>query len=743
MAFKYEINGQVIEFDKEPTTEDIDFAASQLGGEQVSQGQRERARPEEFLTGGERVSTGFRVEPEKFLARRREELGLAPGTPLEPTPGTASFIENIRDIPLDVADMIGPAFPVLGQILGGIGGAVASTPTGGVAAPAAIAAGGVGGAAGGEIARQAVGEFFNLEDKGLGDRAKRVLMEGAFGALGEGIALGGNALLKTTKRGIIKAGEKLLSKGGIEKFAKHFSTITRKLDPEKFNFALKATRVGDDTIYKKEFAERAFSNKFVDNLLFGKSNNAMKQIKNLARKREAFVPIKELYKKYLGVSDEAVEMAIKHGSKLESIGTSKSILNSMKQINRKIPDMFDDVGKRLGKERNLLAKQAGQVDVSDLVSQVNKQLGDELAAKSGMLNIVGDGIYEINPSFAVTSQGRTQAKSFIDIITKFFGKQGTGISSAKEVALKKAIINGDEALIKKITRGKFFTSKVSSNFEDFIGKLKSFDVQISGKEFESLGKLSPELTVYLQGLRGITDTVADRVGNVSVKALNQEFKTLVKNASLLREGSKVKNVSQLEDVLFKYVKPSNITEEIESKQLHQFLKKNVGTDVFNNIKAYKAFKEFDGISTKFKTSAKKQSLVNIMENAFSPGNSEALTLLREFVDPVLSDTLKPGLNAMRHTTAKAIHDDSVSLLKARFLAAGLGIGGLFGGFGGATAGLLGGISLQNPKLLQLLLRKAGKAPTKAAIDFAVPQVKRGATIGGAQLLKTLLQKSNP
>ena len=693
-----------------------------------------QATPDQFLTGEERLKTGFTLDPLATVEQKVAERGLASGTPLEPTPGTASLIANIKDLPLDVLDIVGPAFPALGQIAGGI----LAAPSG----PGGIAAAGIGGAIGGETARQAIGAFLNAEEKGLGERAKRVAMEGAFGAVGEGIAAGGNLLIKATKKGIVKAGEKLLSKKGLEGFAKVFGKITRNLDEDTFGFALRSSKAGDQSVFSPKFSNKEFTTDFTDNLFFGKSNNVMSQIKALGAKREARQPIKELYKNFLGVSDDAFDMAVKHGAGLEKLGTSKSVIGAVKNINKTLPKMFDDLGKDIGKARLNLAKTAGGVDVGDVVSAANKELGDSLSSV-GFLNQVADGVYEINPTAAITSQGRTQAKSFVDIITKFFSRTKGDFNDA---AIKKALTEGDDAALKRLTRGKFFTSNVDETYGKFAKKLKNLDVQISGKEFDNVGQLSPQLAGYLKGVRAATEKAANEVGDTTVSALNKEFATLVDNAALLREGSKVKNVAELERVFFKYLNPKTPVEKLQQVQLNNFLKKRVGSKVFENIQAFKSLKELSGIQNTFEAASGKQNLVNLMKNAFSEGNSERMKLLINSIDPVLPKSLKPGLNAQIHTTAEALQKDTLSILKARFLSSGLGLplaiggisGGLVGGPIGATAGLTVGAALQNPKLLQALIQSAAK-PGVALPSIAAPQLGRGTAVGGSQLLKGLLQ----
>lgn len=730
-----------------PLTEQEEFELLSLERERAlsqgqEQGQPDVATAEQYLPTKERLTTGFRVNPEQYLEQQRQQRGLAPGTPLEPTPDSASFMANVLDIPSDLIDAVGPAFPAVGQFIGGAIGAAASTPTGGTAAPMSIAAGGVAGAAGGEIVRQAIGEFLNLEDAGITDRAKKVALEGAFGAVGEGVYLGGNALLNATKKGILKSGAKLLSQKGLEGFVKGFSKIVNNLDPEKFDFAMKAAKSGDNSIFQQSYASKDFSNKFLNDFFFGSDGNIMNQINKLSQFKGSREGIKQVYKDTLGVSDEAFDMASKHGKWLEFKGTSSNVIKSLKEVNSKIPKLFNEIGDELSVARLDLAKQAGSVDVSDMLSAVNKQLGDSLSQK-GLLTVSGDGIYQINPSFSVTSTGRTQAKSFADIVTKFF-KPTKPFSSQQENLLKKAIVEGDEETIKNITRGKYFTSNVDSTYKDFANKLRAFDVQISGKEFDAVGELSPDLTVYLRGLRDVSNKVAEKVGNVDVPILTKEFSTLADNASMLRNGSKVKDIGELETLMMKFTNPKTPVDALQARELNDFLKKRIDSKVFDNIKAFKAFNELKLKKDNIETSHALQKMVNVMRDAFGEQKSELLTFFEKNIDPFVPSKYKIALNAKRHTVAEALQKDSLSLLKARFLSSGLMIGGAVGGgLTGGTLGLATGMALQNPKVLQKLIRLSARAKNvNMPKNIPFPNIKREQAIGGTQLLKSLLSSGS-
>ena len=758
---KYSVNledGRIAQIETETpveSNEQMQQIIAQQMGQSQEQPSNDVATPDQYLNQKERFQTGFRVEPEKYLEDKRASMNLASGTKLEPTPQTASLMANIRDIPNDFLDMIGPMFPVVAQIGGGILAGLASIPTtGGTALPLAVAGGGVAGAITGEIGRQAVGKWMDLEDKGFSDRAKRVAIEGAFGAVGEGAAIGMNVALKATKRGIIKAGEKLLSRKGIEGFVKGFGKITRNFGPDEFQHALTSNRQGDDSVLKKAFASKDFGDNFTKELFFGekivngkivKQGNVARQIRNLASKKGAKEPIKQLYKEYLGLSDETFNMAVKYGQSIDKFG-SKNVISEINKINSKIPAMFDDLGKKLGKARTNFASKVPGADVSQQLSAVNTQLADGLT-NVGMLRQVAPGTYEIASDYAITGEGRTQSKSFIRYIDKFFSKTKDA-GKTNMALLEKALISGDDDAVKAITRGKYFTPNIEMMFGDFAQSMKSLEAQISKKEFAQMGKLSPDLAGFIKGLRGVTESVADKHGDIAIKALNNEYRALAESADLLRSGSKVKNVQELSSVMSKYINPKDVIEEQTAKNLDTFLKTKVGSDVFEKIKGFKALNQLKGLETDLTKTKGRQSFVDMMKSGFSEGNSVKRDLIEKNIDPFLPKNLKISLTAKNHTTAIALQEDALSLLKARFLSSGIGLpamvgagtGGFVGGYRGATAGLIGGMGLQNPKILQMLVKMAAKAPARQASTQAVKGLSRTPVVGGTQLLKGLLNQ---
>ena len=745
-----------VEADTQPTPEEVVGFINQ-------QQPRTEARPDEFLSPTERLQTGFRTDPEKFLETKRAERGLAPGTPLEPT---GFSLENLRDLPNDVLDAVGPAFPAIGQIIGGILGAKIAILSGGVATPA-IFAGGAAGSGIGEAARQAIGQvLLGFEQGTIGERAGRVALETALGAAGEGAAIGLNSLIRLTKRGMITSANRLLKRGP-QAFAKGFGRIARNVDGKQAIFAINRLKKGDASVLSRRFSSTEFANSFANRLVFGKPALAdtveqravdlSKQIFKLSKRIPgAKEPVKDLFRQIAGITDETFEIVSKGGSKILERSSPKGILSLGKRITSKLDDLFKTTGDDLIKARRSLADSAKLVDVTEPLTQVNTLLGEELS-RVGFLVREGPGLFSINPNFAGTRTGSAQAQMFGQLVARFFKSEGSDalISAASKgsvEAVKKLAdagrisLRGVRGASRKAT--KIFSVQNNINFGDFIKRLGTIDVQISGNEFKALGKLSPSLTTYLRGVRGITDAVADQVGNVQVKTLNAAFRELAEGAAPIRQGTRLKDAGAVEKILNKFASPktTGITRET-GEAFNTFVQKNVGVNFIKELNEFRAAQEIKGLSRRFGFTDEKKALVGLMKSAFKDKPAVVLDEFSRTIDPFLPERLKVALNARRHTVAESLTKDATSLLRARFIGGALGVGGLGaivggpqGAFTGATFALGTGFALQNPKILQQLLKFAASQGGRRIPQTAARQLPRGAGVAATQALRGLVDR---
>ncbi len=734
--------GQVIRMTGEsaPSEQDIQQAFSQIP--QLKQ----KAGKEDFISPQERLSGGFRspADLETRREQQRAERGLAPGTPLEPT---GFNLENLLDFPADVLDAIGPAFPAVGQILGGVLGGAASVPsTGGSTLPAAVAAGGVGGAVTGEAVRQAIGDFLGFDQGSVGERAGRLALEGALSTGGEVASLGLNTLLRNTKKGILKAVTNLSKKQGFETFVKHTQRIFRNTKPEMVDDAISLLRKGDGSVLNPDFAKTNFLNEFSQKFLFGNTDDVAQNIKRLTSKPISREPLRQTFQFLTGISDEAFEVATRKGDILSKATSEKEVLGLARKISEVLDKSFKTIGRELGQARIDLATKAKVVDVSDALQAANLELADNLT-RSGFLINEGNGAFSINTSFAVTPTGRSQRALFSEMITRFFGK-AKNFTSAQENALKKAIIEGNEDIIKKITRGKMFSVNNPMAFGKFSDALKIIDVQISGNEFKTLDRLSPAMAGYLKNLRGITLSVAEQIGDTRVPRLTSAFSELARTATPLRQGSKIRDVGQVESILKRYANPKAAEAATdEGLALNDLLKRTLNIDFLDNLKTFNAAQEISKINSVKGKIASKTKLASLMKTAFTEESGQiALQDITQVVDGVLPETLKIGLNAKRHAIATALNKDALSILRARFASTalfapvlGAASGGTIGGIEGATAGLGIGFMVQSPQLAKALVKlaaKKGKIP--AGLSKSTPQFNRAVPVGTSELLRQLI-----
>lgn len=108
---------------------------------------------------------------------------------------------DLADLPGDIADIIGPALPIIGGIIGGTAGTVISAPTVAGIPLGAVAGAGAGGAAL-EGGRRAIGDLLNVDQRFSGKPAdfsptgevvKGIAVEGAMNTIGE---VGGQLIVR-------------------------------------------------------------------------------------------------------------------------------------------------------------------------------------------------------------------------------------------------------------------------------------------------------------------------------------------------------------------------------------------------------------------------------------------------------------------------------------------------------------------------------------------------------------------
>jgi len=737
-----------IEADKQPSPEEVISFINQ--GQQS--GPATQATPDQFLSAGERFATGFEFDPLEAVAQKRAERGLAPGTPLEPT---GFNIENLKDFPSDILDAIGPAFPAVFQLLGGLSGAAVGAASGGVIAPLTIAKGGVAGAAGGEVLRQFIGsQILDHDEATVGQRLGKVAVEGALATVGEGAAIGVNLAIRQTKTGILKAANNLLKKGSLDKFTEIFGSITRGFDELKTRFSLRALRNKDERILSKKFANPGFLDDFTDDLLYSK--DLTKNIQGLATaKPGAREPIKSLFKEYLKLTDDVLDTVIDQGPKLNKFKNENVILKLGDDIKNVVagkgtkPGLLDSIGKRLGTARINLAKEAGgaPVDLTDVNNIIIPKL-----TNSGLLKpVLGEEKkilgFQINESFAVTQTGKAQMKLFGPLINRLFKKETIKAADVIEKAMKEGLKGPELAKLLETTKTKtFFSPRNTVKYRTFAKKLANLDVQISGNEFKNIGQLSPELTKYLAALRNIPREIAEKHGDESLIALTDEFSNVAEIFKPLRKAISVNDREGVEAFMRSISNKNVLLSRLRSARQIDDLLKTKGVDLFGTLDKFQAANAIKGLEDPIVRAKSRQPLINLMKGSFQQEESAVLSAIKEGIDPFLAKGKGIFDNATTHVVARDLHASAVSLLKARFLqnalitpTAGAAVGGIVGGREAATLGLVGGFALQNPAVLRILLKVAAKQQGKTLKGLPTKKIPREAIVSGIQLIKSLVQ----
>ena len=703
-----------------------------LESQTQQQGLPDKASEDQFLDIKERFKGGFRSpkDLENVREGQRAERGLAPGTALEPT---GFNFRNLLDLPADIADMIGPAFPVVGAVTGSLaGGGV----TGGVGAIAAGAAG----AGTLEAVRQQIGDsVFGFDQGSATDRAGRVLMESGFALLGEAAGQGLNVALKATKSGLIKAANTLLKKKGLDSFMKHFGKLARNADGNVIKFSLADLRAGNKATLSNSFSDEKFVGKFF-NKLFGHGDDFTKKMSKLGKPAKSRGEFRDLYARLFGLQDDVFDTVVTSGaSKVNQASNPSFLKNLAKRIDKQLPKTFKTLGDDLTKARDAIVGRADKVaGIEDLVgkslSQVNTSLADDLV-KVQMLIPEGGGTFSFNQDFIRTPTGKSQFNIFKNFMADFFGT-ADDFSQAK----LQSLVNAGEVSVDdlfKISGGKkiLLTPNKQSTFKSFSNNLKKLDIQISGAEFGSVKDLSPSLAKYIKGLRGVTTQVADQLGDTRLSSLTKGYSQLVDTVKDIRG----KDVGGIEQALRKFSNSKVGTQALEDNQaLNSFIKNNFDVDVNKQLSLFKANQTLKEFNRTFGTEKGQQALTGIMKDAFSETNANVLGRLEGSVDKFLPADFKIALNSRRHTAARAITKDAESLLKARFLSNALlaGTGFAAGGPLGAAGTVGVGLTLQRPEVLKALLSGASKVGGKTIPQTAAKQLPRGASQMLAQLLKT-------
>ncbi len=527
---------------------------------------------------------------------------------------------------------------------------------------------------------------------------------------------------------------KVAAGGRADKFAAVAGQILKNTEPEQIQFAIDTIRKkGADAILNPTVASEDYGINFIKDNFFG--NDISKTIKDLAKSNPQVV--RNLYTGVLGLLAKEVDTMIDQGPAIYRMNNPGVMAQLTKNIVEGISNpktgtgLLDQAGKDLGDARIALIKQAAGVDAKGLTEN-NANLFTKLV-NVGMLKPESNGGFSIVKDWAGNlGTGKQQQKIFTDYLDRFARKEVMSPSAVFEKAAK-----GDKeaiaqlANIRQAGQDSSLRKTVTTYFPDnnlkygeFAKKLGTFDTQISGHEFDAVGKMAPDLQQAVKGLRDITNTVADQVGNKTVPMLNEQFRTLAEDLGPLKQLVKSGSMSDIQSYFTKIAEEKDLpVQSANWSKLNELLKPK-GINLLSDLNAYSA----SNLASKINTDEGKMKLLTSAQDIFDKAweKKPLNDYIRKNVDSYLPSNMKILDNGKIHIVAKSLDKDARSLLKARFISTGvLGMAGLqAGGPVGALAGMVGGFQAQDPRVLQGLLKFAaarGQGVAGKASTVTVPR----------------------
>lgn len=758
--------------DSPPSEQELETIFSQLGSKQTSQ-----ATPDQYLSPQERLATGFEVSPEKRVAELRAEKGLALGTPMEPV---GFNLENLMDLPNDILDIAGPAMPVIGSIVG----AIASTPAGAVSGGAATIGASALGAGVGETARQAIGEIiFDTQDADMRDRLIRVGGEAVLAGVGEGVGLGAIKLINKGAKGLVKTGNKILSKQGASSYARWFNKMFHMIPIDDTNYAIRTMRQGIKDAIDPKFSGLDGGTFVQDKLIktiFGKEGIA-KTIKQYGNNEG----VRSFYKSYLGLTDDVIDSVFKYGPDAIDNINDTALANLSNTIYEKLPILIDDVGKSLSQARLSMANNAGGEEVTKLVTErmtsLNKMLASRLQ-QEGIVVPVGKGFRVDKGAIKAGTKSSQKVAMFDNFIQDFFKKVKPKNPVLQELDTISKLGDGQEILSRLTQLQSKLPENISSQVnlvDEFLGGKLSQTVQglseLMGEApiFEPArkltfskvakemtrwknalddanfkGPLSSILTEYKKGITQMTEEVARMTGDDIVVDLASKYSQLLElGEPLLKSATIPQDIGVIENTLTRLY---GISKESGARSrlinMDRFLKQNLDVNLISTMDRLGARKALMEAGAREDQVIKR--LMSISNAPYSRTNANTVRTIANTIDKQLKRTDKISHILRAASASKHIHTESAQLFRGRLIqntltglggGAGLLAGGLPAGVAMAGAGFGAGMAIQRPAAAKAAIKLASKRGGKQLVAPTVSS-GRGASAGIqtlAQLLKTI------
>lgn len=555
-------DGTVINFEGQPTPEDIDaaYASVKGGGGGESAGIQLAPLPTEPQSMGpdasgeaplgQRFAAGFKANKSQEMAYYQRQN---PNSTVSMDNGGNVLVDGKRVDPagLELGDVV-EALPGLPQNVAGIAGGLAGAAAGTAAMPGVgTVAGGMAGAAGaqaaGDLARVQAGRMFGM-DPSLADAAGSAGFEGAMGAAGEagGQLLGKAAQavsprLKELAAPVLRAYDKVGKKFGSEGRAMFWSRIVSGVKDERVpREAIEELSKGNMRVLDEATTNETFLRTAADKALFGKSDTTPERhIYELYEKspQEA----QDIARDFLGMPDDVFKSIIDNRGQIPAAFKDDGM---MTRITNRFQDRLmaakKSIGDAAGQAHNefyQMIKDSPMGKVKQDMTEANRALIEKLKPYHVLLETpVTDPVtgktklaYALNPDYQSLG-GKEIYNHYEHLLDKMFGtmKEGGQKFYVPENSIQLKDLVRDEA-----TRSILYTDKL-------------FD--------EKLRQTAPALADYMSRYREKIYQAAEhpsmRFGKL--RAASKDYADFAKLTSEVRGLNDLNNPQAVESVLRAY-----------------------------------------------------------------------------------------------------------------------------------------------------------------------------------------------
>jgi len=682
------------------------------------------------------------------LVKPGTEIGQLPngklvvdGIPIDPSP--TGFRDFLIDLPSDmIADMFGPALPVLGQIgfeIAGTPAIAAATAAGGPAAGIATAGGlSAAGAATGQAAREALAQKLINEPFNTGAVRREAVIGGFGGITGRalqpavgGLVLGGARLFGAIAK---KLGDSFIP------VAQGFFGVVREA-AERVSEAVSVGRPTSSFLNAK-VADPKFVGNLMRRTFFG-SETAPRTVRSVILQARVLVESaktasdKAIIKQQIGrifkLSPQTVERMLTRpiGKLLNPKATSD---DALKLLARRISGTIRAAIKQASETRDRVLRAALQnnlisrrtIDFDELVTKMLRDLDISQGSRVGILE---GGTF--NP--LSTDEGSKKVFRRLFQIIKSL--------KVRKVSASQGISVDDFRSLQKVVPENIGRVRV--------GEVNKFLTNIStllDEGFEG-SRLSGRAKVVLFDF---------------VKQLRKRFNASVPQVAALNE--RITTLKRAEE-FFKVLDTGDLS---ATSRLIGFLKQAVSSDSTKRSVAREGMAEIDSLvgggkiiplldditaaSELIRTNVTDgiETVARLGQRVFTKdaGQEIEVGLLRQLDDAIGKPNFKFFEGLLDHATADAFLNKPSNFFKGRgllFLLGGGGIGQALGGLPGAAIGAGGTFALSTPRTLatgaQLLQRLLPilQRGASGAVQATSKQIPRGAQIGVGQMTSNLVR----